>query len=190
MSDSQAGGLFIPAEAVVRAGNFVTIPPHQMDRSGTISVPYSDDVPAIGKSIPQLQYEIQQRLAARAIDHRVVVTLLNQRSSRVSVVGDASSPNTSDANPVGDRSLSGLAKANGIVHPGLSQFSAGAIARRSILMKSSQILTRKFSCGRGMLFTCIPKQKFVAFGEFGATGAAGASGSLNNLLDFACWRPL
>ena len=42
--ESTAGGLFIPAEAGVRPGNFVTIPPQQVDSSGAIIIPYAGSV--------------------------------------------------------------------------------------------------------------------------------------------------
>src|SRR5882672_4147565 len=39
--ESAAGGLFIPAEASVRPGNFVTIPNQAVDDKGNIEVPYA-----------------------------------------------------------------------------------------------------------------------------------------------------
>src|SRR5207244_1788085 len=53
--ESSAGGLFIPAEAGVRPGNFVTLPSQTVDRSGTISVPFAGQIPAAGRSIPDIQ---------------------------------------------------------------------------------------------------------------------------------------
>ncbi|MGY3412399.1 hypothetical protein ACVWZV_008512 [Bradyrhizobium sp. GM5.1] len=38
--EAAAGGLFIPAEAGVRPGNFVTIPDQSVDNDGFITVPY------------------------------------------------------------------------------------------------------------------------------------------------------
>ena len=38
--EAAAGGLFIPAEAGVRPGNFVTLPNQAVDNNGNISVPY------------------------------------------------------------------------------------------------------------------------------------------------------
>src|SRR5438105_1965447 len=39
--EAAAGGLFIPAEASVRPGNFVTLPNQNVDSNGNISVPYA-----------------------------------------------------------------------------------------------------------------------------------------------------
>ena len=47
--EASAGGLFIPAEASVRPGNFVTLPNQSVDQKGNILVPYAGQVPAAGK---------------------------------------------------------------------------------------------------------------------------------------------
>ena len=185
--ESQAGGLFIPAEAGVRPGNFVTLPPQQVDRSGAISVPFAEDVHATGKTIPELQAEIRKRLS-RAIDPQVIVTLINQRSSQVSVVGDVRAPNKIDVNPRGDRLIDVLAKANGIVHPGYETYVTVRRGARSATVYFDDIVANPneniFLRPDDTVYVYREPHKFVAFGAFGATGAAGASGGLNNLLEF------
>ena len=46
--ESAAGGLFIPAEAGVRPGNFVALPNQPVDTKGFLFVPYAGLVPAAG----------------------------------------------------------------------------------------------------------------------------------------------
>ena len=46
--ESAAGGLFIPAEAGVRPGNFITLPNQAVDSNGNISVPYAGNIHAKG----------------------------------------------------------------------------------------------------------------------------------------------
>ncbi|HET7156673.1 MAG TPA: polysaccharide biosynthesis/export family protein, partial [Hyphomicrobiaceae bacterium] len=46
--ESSAGGLFIPTEGGLRPGNFVTLPPQVVDRSGTITIPFAGQVQAVG----------------------------------------------------------------------------------------------------------------------------------------------
>ena len=58
MFEISAGGLFIPGEAGVRSGNFVTMPPEIIDRRGTLTVPYAGELKAVGQTIPQLQNAI------------------------------------------------------------------------------------------------------------------------------------
>lgn len=116
--ESQAGGLFIPVEAGVRPGNFVTLPPQTIDRRGNISVPYAGEVPAIGKTIPQLQRAIQDSLSKRAIEPQAIVSILNRASSQATVVGAVNAPNKIEISIGGDRILDTIARAGGINAPG------------------------------------------------------------------------
>ena len=46
--EAAAGGLFIPAEAGVRPGNFVNLPNQAVDTNGNITVPYGGQIRAAG----------------------------------------------------------------------------------------------------------------------------------------------
>ena len=46
--EAAAGGLFIPAEAGVRPGNYVTLPEQTVDNDGNITVPYAGEIKAAG----------------------------------------------------------------------------------------------------------------------------------------------
>ena len=50
--EAAAGGLFIPAEAGVRPGNFITLPSQAVDHNGNISVPYTSGIRAQGRTRP------------------------------------------------------------------------------------------------------------------------------------------
>ena len=60
--EAAAGGLFIPAEASVRPGNFITLPNQPIDARGMLSVPYAGLVPAAGKTPAQVEREIVDRI--------------------------------------------------------------------------------------------------------------------------------
>ena len=72
--EAQAGGLYIPSEAGIRPGNFVTLPDQVVDNSGNLSVPYAGSIRAAGKTNVQIQNEIIARIKDCAIDPQVVVT--------------------------------------------------------------------------------------------------------------------
>ena len=74
--EAAAGGLFIPAEASVRPGNFVTLPNQPVDTKGFISIPYAGLVPAAGKTPAQVEKEIVDRIKNRAIEPQAVVALV------------------------------------------------------------------------------------------------------------------
>ena len=60
--EAAAGGLFIPSEAGVRPGNFITLPNQPIDTQGNIAVPYAGAVRAAGRTPSQVQAEIVNRI--------------------------------------------------------------------------------------------------------------------------------
>src|ERR1700760_3342769 len=66
--EAAAGGLFIPTEAGVRPGNFVTIPDQTVDNDGFITVPYAGQIKADGKTSVEIQRAIVDKIANRAIE--------------------------------------------------------------------------------------------------------------------------
>ncbi|MCE7030859.1 polysaccharide biosynthesis/export family protein [Jiella avicenniae] len=115
--ESAAGGLFIPAEAGTRPGNFITLPRQVIDTNGYISVPYAGLIPAVGRTTEQVQDIIVQRLADRAIEPQAVINLIESRSSEISVLGDVNSPAKLAINPGGEKVLDALSRAGGISAP-------------------------------------------------------------------------
>jgi polysaccharide export outer membrane protein len=111
--EAAPGGLFIPADGGSRSGNFVELPEQTVDNDGNIAVPYVGSVRASGRSIPDLQGEIVSRMPARAIDPQVVITLKEQRSTQVSVIGAVNESARFGINPAGDRVLDAIARAGG-----------------------------------------------------------------------------
>lgn len=112
--ESQAGGLFIPADAGSRAGNFVTIPSQTIDRGGTISVPYAGRIVAAGKRKEQVEADIVKKLSSRAIEPQVVITTVTSNSSQVSVLGDVNAPAKVELSPAGERVLDAISQAGGL----------------------------------------------------------------------------
>lgn len=115
--EAAAGGLFIPAEAGSRAGNFVTLPAQEVSKNGTISVPYAGLVPAAGRTLVEVQRTIEERLKNRAIDPQAVVTLQEDRSSLVSVTGEVNAPLRFAVTRSGDRILDAITRAGGSKWP-------------------------------------------------------------------------
>ena len=121
--ESAAGGLFIPAEAGTRPGNFVTFPSQTVDRSGMIVIPYGGEVRAAGRSIPEIQREIEQKLASRAIEPQALVTMVEQNATEVAVVGDVvNGANKFRIRQGGERVLDIVSRAGGLRFPGYELF--------------------------------------------------------------------
>jgi polysaccharide biosynthesis/export protein len=112
--EAAPGGLFTPGQAAgARPGNFVDLPAQAVDQKGSIYVPYAGEIPAAGRTIPDIQQAIVARLRNRAIEPQVVVSLNQQHSSVVSVLGDVNTPNVLALNSVGERLLALIARAGG-----------------------------------------------------------------------------
>ena len=121
--EAAAGGLFIPSEAGVRPGNFVAIPNQPIDTKGYISVPYAGLVPAAGKTPSQVQQLIVDRIKNRAIEPQVVVALVTQNTSLITVVGEVNTAFTNStgrvpAQPAGEHLLDVITRAGGLKDQG------------------------------------------------------------------------
>ncbi len=117
--EAAAGGLFIPAEAGVRPGNFVALPNQPIDTKGYISVPYAGLVPAAGKTPAEVSQEIVDRIKNRAIEPQVVVSLVTQNTSLITVIGEINTAFTSTtgripAQPAGEHLLDVITRAGGL----------------------------------------------------------------------------
>src|SRR5438552_3822930 len=122
--EAAAGGLFIPAEAGVRPGNFVALPNQPIDTKGNISVPYAGLVPAAGKTPAEVSQEIVDRIKNRAIEPQVVVSLVTQNTSLITVVGEVNNASAFTpsgripAQPSGERLLDVITRAGGLKDQG------------------------------------------------------------------------
>ena len=117
--EAAAGGLFIPAEASVRPGNFVTLPNQPVDTKGYISVPYAGLVPTAGKTPAEVEKAIVDRIKNRAIEPQVVVALVTQNTSLITVVGEVNNLITSvtgriPAQPAGEHIVDVITRAGGL----------------------------------------------------------------------------
>jgi polysaccharide export outer membrane protein len=111
--EAAAGGLFIPAEAGVRPGNFVNLPNQAVDNNGNLSVPYGGQIRAAGLTPPQVQQEIVDALKQRAIEPQAVVSTVQQNTSLISVLGDVNTPARFPANAGGEHILDSITRAGG-----------------------------------------------------------------------------
>jgi polysaccharide biosynthesis/export protein len=110
--EAAAGGLFIPIEAGTRAGNFITLPAQAVDTSGNIFVPYAGPIRARGRTASEVQNTIVAALKDRALEPQAIVTLTDQRSSSISVLGDGVGSIRFPASASGERILDAITRAS------------------------------------------------------------------------------
>jgi polysaccharide export outer membrane protein len=112
--EASPGGLFTPGQSAgARPGNFVDLPAQAVDQRGSIYIPYAGEIPAAARTIPEIQQAVIARLRNRAIEPQVVISLNQQHSSVVSVLGDVNTPGVLALNSVGERLLALIARAGG-----------------------------------------------------------------------------
>src|SRR5206468_1068507 len=124
--ESSSGGLFIPSEGGVRPGNFITIPNQPVDVHGNVSIPYAGSIRALGRTQVQLQEAIVAALKNRAIEPQSVVSLVEQKTSMISVLGEGRSARI-PATTTPERILDVISRA-GMVTPAASGTGATGAA--------------------------------------------------------------
>jgi polysaccharide biosynthesis/export protein len=188
--ESSAGGLYIPAEASVRPGNFVTLPEQTIDNNGNITVPYAGIVHAAGRTNVQIQNEILDHIKNRAIDPQVIVTPVQQRSSLVSVMGEVNTPTRYPAAFSGaqDRITDALTRAGGIKGQGYESWvmlergnQRAAVPFENLVMVPGNNI---YIQPGDRIYVYREQQKFIAFGATGLVQAGGQQGEFN----FDAWR--
>jgi polysaccharide export outer membrane protein len=123
--EASSGGLFIPSEAGVRPGNFITIPSQAVDVNGNVSIPYAGAIRARGRTQVELQQAIVDALKNRAIEPQVVVSVVEQRTSLITVLGDVQRPGRLPAQAAGERLLDTIARAGGPAAAGFAGSGSG-----------------------------------------------------------------
>jgi polysaccharide export outer membrane protein len=116
--EAASGGLFIPAEAGVRPGNFITIPAQAVDVNGNISIPYGGAIRARGRTQVELQQAIVDALKDRAIEPQAIVSVVEQRTSLITVLGDVARSGRIPAQLTPERMLDTISRAGGTAGPG------------------------------------------------------------------------
>jgi len=115
--EAASGGLFIPAEAGVRPGNFVNIPQQAVDVNGNISIPFAGNIRALGRTPVEVQKSIVDALKNRAIEPQAIVSLVDQKTSLITVLGDVGRQSRIPASATPERILEVITRAGGPAPP-------------------------------------------------------------------------
>ena len=115
--EAQSGGLFIPQEPGTHSGNFVQLPPQQINSDGIFMVPFGGAIHAVGMTPVQLERAIAASIASRALEPQVIVTVQERRSHEINVTGDVNSSTRFGIDPGGERLLGAISRAGGPKFP-------------------------------------------------------------------------
>src|SRR5262245_13870097 len=187
--ESAAGGLFIPAEAGVRPGNFVTLPSQTVSRAGTISVPYAGAIKAAGRTTPEIERDIESKLASRAIEPQAVVTVVEQNATEVAVIGDGLIGATKfRIKYSGETILDMISRAGGLKYPGYELFVTLQRNKRRATVPFPTLVNdpkENIFVGPGdTIYVYREQQKFTAVGALAGLGVPFQSSGLTGLFSF------
>jgi polysaccharide export outer membrane protein len=169
--EAAAGGLFIPSEAGVRPGNFVTIPSQAVDAAGNISIPYAGNIRAKGRTAVQVQQAIVDALKSRAIEPQVVVSLVTQNTSLITVLGEVGHAGRIPAIAEGERILDTISRAGGIGNGPDMWVMLERAGQRALAPFGSLIdqpANNVWIHPSDMIYVYREPQTFLAFGALGA----------------------
>ena len=183
--ESKSGGLFIPANSGVRPGNYVTLPPVAVEHNGTIAVPYGGEIKVAGKSVQEVEHEVEERLADRAIDPKVVVSITEQNASTVAVVGDVNTAKKVRLTQNGERILDMIAQAGGPHFPGYETYVTLQRRGHKATIYFNNLVSHPeeniYAAPGDTIYVFREPRRFVALGAVGVAVGVGASSALTGL---------
>jgi polysaccharide export outer membrane protein len=113
--------LFVSASIDPRLGTLtssvMTMPEQIVSKDGLINVPFAGAVRATGRTLPEIGGEIAEKLRGKANQPQVLVRLLRNVSSNVTVVGEVTTSTVLPLTPRGERLLDAIAAAGGVKQP-------------------------------------------------------------------------
>jgi polysaccharide export outer membrane protein len=171
--EAAGGGLFASAanDQVVPGSRSVTLPEQMVGRDGAISVPFAGRIPVAGRAPVEVQHAIEQRLAGKAIDPQVIVSVSKSVTNTVTITGEAIGGVRLPLSLKGDRLLDLIAAAGGSHAPVYETFvrlSRGGVTA-TIAMETLVADPRENIYAQpGDVLTVVRAQQ--TFSVFGATG--------------------
>ena len=179
--ESSTGGLFFgldggnQTERGTRPGRFITLPNQTIGRSGTINVPYGGRIKVSGRTILDVERAIEKKLAERAIEPQVLVSLVEQNAAAVAVVGDAlGGANRFKVTGAGERLLDMISRAGGIRFAGHEVFVTVQRRGRKATVHFPRLIRNPkenlYAMPGDTIYVFRRQRKFIALGALGSTG--------------------
>ena len=111
------GSLATSSAGVATANNSTAFPEQMVDAGGRIQVPFAGQIRVAGRSLEQTEAEIARRLTGKANHPQVMVRVVRNASSDVTVVGGVKQSMLLPLTPKGEHLLDAIAAAGGVVQP-------------------------------------------------------------------------
>jgi len=172
--EAAGGGLFgsSPTDHVTAGSRSVTIPEQLVGQDGGISVPFGGRVPAAGRLPVEVQHAIEERLAEKAIEPQVIVTITKSLTNSATVTGEVVAGARVPLSLKGDRLLDLIAAVGGARAPVYETFvrlsrdgATATIPMESLVAEPAENIYAQ--PGDVLTLVRLP-QSFTAFGATGA----------------------
>lgn len=93
------------------------LPRQRVMEDGTISIPFAGRVKVTGRSPAKIEADIASRLSGKANNPQVMLRVVDNPASQISVIGDVKNSCNISLTPKGERILDALAAAGGVANP-------------------------------------------------------------------------
>jgi polysaccharide export outer membrane protein len=172
--EAAGGGLFSapPTTGAAGGGSRTEIPDQVVTPDGAISVPFAGRIAVAGRTPLQVQDQIQQRLADKAIEPQAIVTVTKSITNTATVSGEVVSGARVPLSVGGDHLLDVIAAAGGAKAPVFNTFvrlSRGGVTVTLPMAKLVSNPGENIYAWPGDVLTLV--QVPQTFSVFGATGA-------------------
>jgi len=179
------------------ATRVVTFPEQMVTPEGMISIPFAGRVPVQNHTTQEIESEVAKRLTGKANQPQVLVRVIKNNTSTVTVVGEVNRSTLMPLTPKGERLLDALAAGGGVKQPvnrtamQLSRNSQTAIMpldsiirdpRQNILLKPGDVVTALFQPQSFSVLGATGKNEEIPFEAQGISlaQALARSGGLND----------
>lgn len=191
------GAVVLDPNAGLTTTRVVTFPEQMVTPDGKITMPFAGRVPVKGRTTQEIEADVVKRLTGKANQPQVLVRVIKNNTSNVTVVGEVSNSTRMPLTPKGERLLDALAASGGVkqsvnrVAVQLSRDNVTATMpldsvirdpRQNILLKPGDVVTALFQSQSFSVLGATGKNEEIAFEAQGISlaQALARSGGLND----------
>ena len=140
--EAAAGGLFSQpvSTANTTGAHSATIPSQVVQQDGTITIPYAGQIVAAGKTTPEVEQTIVEKLTGKAIEPQAIVSLTVPIASNITMSGEGVRGARIPLSTKGDRLLDVIAEDGGISVPANETFLELTRGRKTVRVPFQTLL--------------------------------------------------
>lgn len=111
------GGFVLDAKSGPTTQRAATLPEQMVTPDGSITIPFAGRVPVKGRTTQEIEADIVKRLTGKANQPQVLVRVIKNNTSNVTVVGEVNTSTLMPLTAKGERLLDALAAGGGVKQP-------------------------------------------------------------------------